>query len=341
MNRAPTSTSIDGASPPTIRPMTNSPIPAANGAPRPRRSMIPPTTTMPMSEPMMNAVKTQPYSWRLPSSRATIGMTVETASASNATSVTVRTRPSVRFQRPADHRPRPSSRAAAARAGGFGSLTWSKFAIERRPGRTGTAACEDDHGDPDRAAPDATLARRGPRAVRRDERGPRRHGAHAGAHDPRAVRRVHRPDRGVVGRARLGPVGDRGARCRAPRRLRRPVARLLPARRPGRGRLAADPRTLGQRLRDRGGPRGAAFRVRGGRPRRDRLVHRAAERAVVAGDGAHRAAPDPSRDFDHPRTSTRWRNPDLVRHVLYRLGRDEWLAIARDSGVEDSGSSAT
>ena len=30
------------------------------GPPSPRRSMIPPTTTMPMSEPSMNAVKTQP-----------------------------------------------------------------------------------------------------------------------------------------------------------------------------------------------------------------------------------------------------------------------------------------
>ena len=114
-NRAPTSTSIDGARPPMIRPVANSPIPTANGAPRPRRSMSPPTTTMPMSEPSMNAVKTQPYSSRPPSSRATMGMMVETARASNATSVTVRTRPTVRFRRLADQSPPPSSTGPWAR----------------------------------------------------------------------------------------------------------------------------------------------------------------------------------------------------------------------------------
>ncbi len=103
-----------------ISPMANSAMPTAKGQPSPRRSMMPPTTTMPMSEPSMNDVNTQPYSSRLPSSRATIGMIVETASASNATRVTVRTSPTVRLRRPADHRPRPSSTGPRVRSGRSG-----------------------------------------------------------------------------------------------------------------------------------------------------------------------------------------------------------------------------
>jgi RimJ/RimL family protein N-acetyltransferase len=34
---------------------------------------------------------------------------------------------------------------------------------------------------------------------------------------------------------------------------------------------------------------------------------------------------DPSRDFDHPRVDP-MTNPELVRHVLYRMRRAEWLA---------------
>jgi len=36
---------------------------------------------------------------------------------------------------------------------------------------------------------------------------------------------------------------------------------------------------------------------------------------------------DPAGDFDHPRVDP-LTNPELVRHVLYRLGRAEWLARA-------------
>lgn len=36
---------------------------------------------------------------------------------------------------------------------------------------------------------------------------------------------------------------------------------------------------------------------------------------------------DPSRDFDHPRVDP-MAYPQLVRHVLYRLGRDQWAATA-------------
>jgi hypothetical protein len=34
---------------------------------------------------------------------------------------------------------------------------------------------------------------------------------------------------------------------------------------------------------------------------------------------------DPSGDFDHPNVDA-VAYPHLVRHVFYRLGRDEWLA---------------
>ena len=51
---------IDGARPPISRPIANSPRPSANGRPSPPRSMTPPTTAMPISEPRKNAVKTQP-----------------------------------------------------------------------------------------------------------------------------------------------------------------------------------------------------------------------------------------------------------------------------------------
>src|SRR5450755_620930 len=49
-----------------------------------------------------------------PSSRATIGIAVATASDSNATRVTVRTRPIVRLRRPAENRP-PSTTSGSTR----------------------------------------------------------------------------------------------------------------------------------------------------------------------------------------------------------------------------------
>jgi RimJ/RimL family protein N-acetyltransferase len=45
-------------------------------------------------------------------------------------------------------------------------------------------------------------------------------------------------------------------------------------------------------------------------------------RAVMERIGMHR---DPADDFDHPRIDPA-RYPQLVRHVLYRLGRSEWQA---------------
>ena len=58
--RAATRKGMVGARPPARRPMANSPRPAANGTARPPRSIAPPTTTIPMSEPRKNAEKTQP-----------------------------------------------------------------------------------------------------------------------------------------------------------------------------------------------------------------------------------------------------------------------------------------
>ncbi len=54
----------------------------------------------------MNALNTQPYSDSPPRSRATTGITVTTASASDATKVIVRTRPAVSARRCGAHSPR-------------------------------------------------------------------------------------------------------------------------------------------------------------------------------------------------------------------------------------------
>ena len=64
-----------------------------------------PATTIPTSEPTRNAENTSPYSSSPPSSRATIGMAVVTASASAATRVIVRTSPTVSGRRFGDHSP--------------------------------------------------------------------------------------------------------------------------------------------------------------------------------------------------------------------------------------------
>jgi hypothetical protein len=39
---------------------------------------------------------------------------------------------------------------------------------------------------------------------------------------------------------------------------------------------------------------------------------------------------DPSGDFDHPNVDA-VAYPHLVRHVFYRLGRQDWLARTTDS----------
>ena len=77
----------------------------------PRRSASRPAVTMPMMLPSMNAVNTQPYSHSPPSSRATTGMTVTTASASAATKVMASTRPAVSARFGGAHKP---SRIAAS-----------------------------------------------------------------------------------------------------------------------------------------------------------------------------------------------------------------------------------
>jgi len=84
--------------------------PATNGTAGPRRSASRPAATIPTTLPSMNPLNTQPYRRRPPRSRATTGMTVTTASASDATKVIVRTRPVVSARRCGAHKPgtRPS-----------------------------------------------------------------------------------------------------------------------------------------------------------------------------------------------------------------------------------------
>ena len=60
---------------------------------------------MPTTLPSMNPLNTQPYRRRPPRSLATTGITVTTASASDATKVIVRTRPTVSARRCGAHSP--------------------------------------------------------------------------------------------------------------------------------------------------------------------------------------------------------------------------------------------
>ena len=98
-----------GARPATSRPLAKRPSPATYGTPGPRRSASRPATTMPTTLPSMKALNTQPYRSRPPRSRATSGMTVTTASASEAMKVMVSTRPAVSARRGPDHSPPPGS----------------------------------------------------------------------------------------------------------------------------------------------------------------------------------------------------------------------------------------
>ncbi len=90
-------------------PDPNSTTPATNGIAGPRRSASRPASTMPMTAPSMNPLNTQPYSRSPPRSRATTGITVTTASASDATKVMVRTRPRVSALVCGAHSPLPRS----------------------------------------------------------------------------------------------------------------------------------------------------------------------------------------------------------------------------------------
>ena len=58
--RPSTSTSIDGARPPTTSPMAKTTSPAANGTAGRMRSAAVPATTMPMRLPRKKALNTQP-----------------------------------------------------------------------------------------------------------------------------------------------------------------------------------------------------------------------------------------------------------------------------------------
>src|SRR5512146_2410262 len=105
---------IDGARPARSRPSAKRARPPTNGRTTPSRSMSPPTTTIPNSDPTRNAEKTRPYRSSPPRSRATMTAAVPTASASAATRVMVRTRPRVRDRRAGDHSP-PSSAGTGPR----------------------------------------------------------------------------------------------------------------------------------------------------------------------------------------------------------------------------------
>src|SRR5579859_7136003 len=111
--RPATSTPIEGARPARARPDPNNATPATNGTAGPRRSASRPAATMPITLPSMNPLNTQPYRRRPPRSRATTGMTVTTASASDATKVTVRTKPTVIARRCGAISPPPSAPSTA------------------------------------------------------------------------------------------------------------------------------------------------------------------------------------------------------------------------------------
>src|SRR5262252_1865333 len=93
--RPATSTPMVGARPATASPVPKKSSPATNGTAGPRRSASRPASTMPITLPSMNALNTQPYRRRPPRSWAATGITVTTASASDATKVIDRTRPAV------------------------------------------------------------------------------------------------------------------------------------------------------------------------------------------------------------------------------------------------------
>ena len=86
-------------------PEANSTTPATNGTAGPRRSASRPAATMPTTLPSMKPLKTQPYRRSPPRSRATTGITVTTASASEATKVIVSTSPMVSARRGGAHSP--------------------------------------------------------------------------------------------------------------------------------------------------------------------------------------------------------------------------------------------
>ena len=113
--RARTSSGIEGARPPSARPAAKQASPNARGGASPEpRSTSPPEMTMPTMVARKKAEKTHPYSSRPPRSRATSGITVPTASDSEATSVTVSTRPADRARRSGDQSPALTSRRTSA-----------------------------------------------------------------------------------------------------------------------------------------------------------------------------------------------------------------------------------
>ncbi|CAA9501647.1 MAG: Acetyltransferase, GNAT family, partial [uncultured Solirubrobacteraceae bacterium] len=156
-------------------------------------------------------------------------------------------------------------------------------------------------------APPASLAPGRLRAVRADER---RSGGDAPLSRPAGCRRQRRapaPDRRRSRSARVGPVGARGARQRAPARLQRAGARHLHgALHSGdRGRVAHGALALGARPGHGGGARRSRLRLRRALRHRGGLLHHGRQRALTRADAAPGHDSRPGRRLRAPTDSRR------------------------------------
>ena len=159
-----------------------------------------------------------------------------------------------------------------------------------------------------RAPAAAPLARGGRRAARSDQRRSGGDGALPGDALARRERSADRAHRGVLRGARLRPVGGRAPRGRRARGLRRARAGRTPrcrSRRPSRSAGAWGARSGGAGIAAEAaraaidyafGPLGLLLA---------RLVHRRAQRALAAADGASRDEPRPGRGLPAPRAGAR------------------------------------
>ena len=174
--------------------------------------------------------------------------------------------------------------------------------------------------------PDAPVARRRSRGIRRAQRGPRRHGAHAGTltrdQSDAFVDRIEAcwEERGLglwaievpgvapfIGYVGLWPADD----LAGPGSVE--VGWRLARVHWGHGYATEAAReALRFGFEEVGLDEVVSFTV----PQNER------SRRVMERIGLRH---DPSRDFDHPRVDP-LANPELVRHVLYRLNRADWLA---------------
>lgn len=94
-NRPATNSSIVGASPASNSPATNAATPVAIGGSGPRTSLHRPPSTVAITLAASVALKARLYRCMPPRSRATTGMAVATAMASNACNITRATSPTL------------------------------------------------------------------------------------------------------------------------------------------------------------------------------------------------------------------------------------------------------